>query len=319
MKTENSAKPDAVEVTGTYGALLSTIEVGVGSLLHAYQVPFGGFFLSLNQGFILSHAAKKFRDQPFGRFLPANVSNVASLLKSLSPAGNRLGPMIAISMQGFLHNAGILLLGCNPAGAALGMALLSLWSYVQLASYYYLMFGKKLIDVLDFHLREIRAVFPVEAKHVAIAVAASIALKVFFGVILGIAAFRLSDARFEKYRRRLTGARAATGPDALENGYAGAARASLRDLFNPLFAATLSLMAVFFFLSGSPWQETSFHLIRPLAVGFLIFFGIRIFPARKIAPYLERTRFRGLSRATAKAFRMMGKSEEPVTAFLKRN
>lgn len=309
MGIDLAAEPDAIDIAGSYGALLSMIEVGAGSLLHAFSVPFGGFFLSLNQGFILSRGVKTFRARPCGRFLPLNVSNVAALLKSLSPAGDRLGPMIAISMQGLLYNAGILLFGCNPAGAVLGMMLLSLWSYAQIALYYYLMFGKKLADVFQFHFQEIQTVFPVKAAHVVAAVAGLVLLKIVFGAALGVAAFRLPDRWFEKYRDRiLKFYRPPVGRQAKETR-GSAMGASLKDLLNPLFVSTFFLMAAFFALSGTPWQEAAFYLIRPLAAGFLIYFLIRIFPARKIAPYLEKTRLRGLSRATAKALEAMRESE----------
>ena len=46
-----------VEILGNYGALLSMIEVGLGSILHSMHVPFSGLFLSLNQGYLLCRVA----------------------------------------------------------------------------------------------------------------------------------------------------------------------------------------------------------------------------------------------------------------------
>lgn len=309
MGAESATEPDAIDVAGSYGAFLSMIEIGLGSLLHAFSVPFGGFFLSLNQGFVLSRGVKTFRARPFGKFLPLKVSNVAALLKSLSPAGERLGPMIAISMQGLLYNAGIVVFGCNPAGVVLGMTLLSLWSYVQIALYYYLMFGKKLVDVFQFHFQEIQSVLPVKAGHVVAAVAGGILAKILLGAILGVVAFCLPDRLFEKYRNRILKFYRPPVRGHSKENYGSVMGASLKDLLSPLFIATFMLMGAFFVLSATPWQEAVFYLIRPLAAGFLVFFLIRIFPVQKIAPYLEKTRFRGLSRAIAKAFEAVRKVE----------
>ena len=41
-------KDSQVDVVGTHAAMLSISEVGLGSLLHAFHIPFSGYFLSLN-------------------------------------------------------------------------------------------------------------------------------------------------------------------------------------------------------------------------------------------------------------------------------
>ena len=42
-----------IEKISAAAALLSLTEIGLGSLLHSFKIPFAGHFLSLNQGFIL--------------------------------------------------------------------------------------------------------------------------------------------------------------------------------------------------------------------------------------------------------------------------
>jgi hypothetical protein len=76
------------EEIGKKAALLSIVEIGLGSFLHAFSIPFAGHFLSLNQGFILTRAAIETND----RRSPGIISAVAALLKSLSPAGKKLTP-----------------------------------------------------------------------------------------------------------------------------------------------------------------------------------------------------------------------------------
>ena len=48
------------------------------------------------------------------------VSLLAASLKSLSPTGNRLRPMLAIALQGIFYTTAISMLGWNIAGILLG-------------------------------------------------------------------------------------------------------------------------------------------------------------------------------------------------------
>ena len=307
MQTQ-SEEPNLIDVAGTYGAFLSMIEIGLGSLIHAFNIPFGGFFLSLNQGFVLSRSIKTFREYDFCKSLPLYISNITALLKSLSPAGNRLGPMIAIAMQGLLFNIGIFIFGCNLFGAMIGVTLLSLWSYFQIGLYFYLMFGKKLIDVFNFHFQEIQRVFPLEASDVFWAVGLLILLKIILGILLSFFAFTLHDQNYQNYQRKILKAYRPRNNLHTEQNVGQALRGSLKDLFSPIFIITFLLMATFFVLSGSSWQETTFYLIRPLAIGFLLFFSIRVFPVKKIIPHLAKTRLRKLSLSLAKAFDVIKKN-----------
>ncbi|MFM8268834.1 MAG: hypothetical protein ACKN9V_01485, partial [Pseudomonadota bacterium] len=95
-------------ITGVYAGILSLVEIGLGGLLHGMKIPFAGTFLSLNQGFFLTRLIKLNCFSPDARTLPFRVSNITALLKSLSPAGKKLLPMLAISAQGFLFSFGTL-------------------------------------------------------------------------------------------------------------------------------------------------------------------------------------------------------------------
>lgn len=137
---------ERVEILGKYGAILSLMEIGLGSLLHVFHIPFGGHFMSLNQGYLLCRLSI----QTQVRWMPYHVSNVAAVLKSLSPAGQKLGPMLSLSMQGLLFSMGTGLFGINLVGLILGMVLLSFWAFIQPLVTYYFFFGDKLIDAADF-------------------------------------------------------------------------------------------------------------------------------------------------------------------------
>src|ERR1700733_6107373 len=105
-KLEKKAIPQSFDIGAFYAMQLSLMEVGLGSLLHVFHIPFSGFFLSLNQCFVLNRALlfSIASGSTAGRFIPMTVSNTAAIIKTLSPYGKKFTPMLAISMQGLLFN-----------------------------------------------------------------------------------------------------------------------------------------------------------------------------------------------------------------------
>lgn len=137
-------RPESEEI-GRYAAIQSIAEIGLGSVVHSLHLPLGGHLLSLNQGFILTLAGRRVTGgRAEGMSRTTGIATVAAVLKSLSPAGKKLTPMLAISVQGFLYALGLGLLGLNTLGASLGMILLSLWGFLQPSIVGYLVFGKAL-------------------------------------------------------------------------------------------------------------------------------------------------------------------------------
>ena len=96
---------DNTEEIGKQIASLALIEVGLGSLLHSLKIPLSGHFLSLNQTAFLSRSSFKLNSKK----APLEISLTASILKSLSPAGKKLTPMLAIAAQGLLFYIGIMI------------------------------------------------------------------------------------------------------------------------------------------------------------------------------------------------------------------
>jgi hypothetical protein len=129
-------------------ATLSATEVALGSLVHGFKIPLGGHLLSLNQGLILTWCVRRLRARVASVQAINSISLTSGALKALSPMGNRLGPMLAISMQGLLYSCGVLLLGANFAGALAGMFLLALWGVLQPVLVAWLLFGRSVFDGL---------------------------------------------------------------------------------------------------------------------------------------------------------------------------
>lgn len=246
-----------VKQIGDYGAILGLVEVGAGSVVHGLHLPFGGHFLSLNQGYILARATLKSRDSS----LAVPVSNIAAVLKSFAPAGKKFGPMLSLSVQGLLFRTG-LLLGVNPLGITLAMVLLSLWGFIQPFITYYVLFGKTLLLAASFWAREIQSVFSVTEEDLMTLAALLIGTKALIAAGLGFIALKRRDDPLEIGE----GKAPPTSPKGSALGMA------LRDLTRPLFLFSLALTGVFLYFSQHDWTEILWYLLRPLGIGFVLFY-----------------------------------------------
>lgn len=245
-----------VKILGHYGGLLSAIEVGLGSLLHSLHVPFAGIFLSLNQGYLLCRVAILTRNPWTGY----SVSNIAAVLKSLAPAGKKLGPMLSLSMQGLLFNLGTLF-GVNPFGLSLGMILLSFWSFVQPVITYYLFFGDTIVDLAKFIYEKS---LPYGGEYLLYGV---IMAKALTAVILAMIAWKnkghsLTQDKFLEHKPLPQ----KQGPPLL---------LALKDLAHPLFLLSLLGTGIFLYFSHHSMSEIIWKLMRPLALGFIFFYFSR--------------------------------------------
>lgn len=268
-----------IEALGNYGAFLSLIEVGLGSILHTFKIPFTGLFLSLNQGYLLCRVTIKTRDKWIGY----SVSNIAAVLKSLSPAGNKLGPMLSLSMQGLLFVSG-LTLGINPVGLSVGMILLSFWSFVQPLVTYYIFFGEKLIDAAKFLYEKTLPFHGISPENLWWIFASIVLIKAIASVVLAIMAWKNQgeDSRQEKLVNFAKPKATVTGSPLV---------LAMKDLLKPLFLISLATTAIFLFFSQHEWAQIIWYLMRPVAIGFIFFYISRTLTLDRWLLRLNGTRF----------------------------
>ncbi len=267
---------------GKKAALLSSVEIGLGSLLHAFSIPAAGHFLSLNQGLILTRASIETGD----RRAPVLISTASALLKSLSPAGKKLTPMLAISVQGQLFGLGIYLLGNNFAGHLLGMTLLGLWGFIQPLALYFLIFGKDLVALFRFYLIETNKWISVTEDDILKIVLTCLALKFVLGIACVILAHRIKPESLARYSEWIKNRAPAMKPK-MNRSSNSVYRNSLQDLFQPIFLFSYGLMLLFYFYSGSSHAEIIWWSLRPLAIAYLLFLAIRIFPVERVSNFLK--------------------------------
>lgn len=291
-----------VEILGKYSAMLSVIEVALGSLLHALHVPFAGNFLSLNQGYLLCRASLEARNRgtaPVGY----GVSNVAAVLKSLAPAGKKLGPMLSLSMQGLLFAVGEGIFGANLVGLGLGMALLSLWTFLQPLITYYLFFGSELWKAVQYLFEKSVPYTGLSLRDLGLILAGVVLVKMAAAVGLAWLACQ-SQGAVEALQDKLLALAKERGAGPLEGEAPtrlGALRLAVRDLFRPLFLVSLAITALFLWFSQREGGETFWILLRPLAVGFLFFYFSRTLTLDRWLARLHGTRGETFARACQRA------------------
>ncbi len=130
---------------GLFGGAAGGLEMTAGAALHAAKVPLRGMAMSSLQAAMMVFAGTGL-SQP-GRVVW--VPFISGGLKALSPAGNRVRPMIAIIMQGLLFGGAVQGLGWNFPGLAVAGALVGAWAALQGFLLQYLMMGPELIRAYD--------------------------------------------------------------------------------------------------------------------------------------------------------------------------
>ncbi|MGE0632825.1 MAG: hypothetical protein AB7O96_10470 [Pseudobdellovibrionaceae bacterium] len=282
LKQDISSKSEteiAAEGISHLAAQLTLVEVVLGAFIHGLKIPFGGNLLSLNQGFFMTRAVKLSKQSRAQAVrYPIYISTIVGLLKSLSPAGNKLGPMLSISAQGFLFSFGILLLGVGLAGQIFGMALLSLWAFVQPVLTLLLFFGKDLITAFEFYLQKLNSTLGLEPLFFLNVFLAVVSVKVILACMIPILMYKKSEEELEKWIQPWA-QKAGTQFKKIEMNPASSNWASvwmaLRDLRKPFFLFSLLIMIVFFAFTESDYLSLVWKSLRPLAIAFLFFYVSR--------------------------------------------
>jgi len=283
---------------GPHCAFLSLTEVGLGGLLHNFKIPLTGHFLSLNQIFILARGSLQSQRKKAG----AEISTVVAILKSLSPMGKKLTPMLGISMQGILFSLGTMLFGINFFGLLVGGVLASLWGFVQPLLLLYLLFGEQSINVTEFYLNEWSKFSPVTLEIIWFVVFGVIILKILLAMVLiSIAPYAWGDALF---RRQEAWAKIKTINLEHKNN-ASPFKSAMKDLCHPLFIVSFLLSFIFLFLAQVSWSKMIWLGLRPVAIGFVLFYLVRIFPIGTVVLWLEKKGFTAISSLLSKTLALL--------------
>lgn len=125
------------------GALWAASEIVLGSFLHNLRVPLRGHLLTLVAVALLAATRRRW---PV-RGVAWRAGLVAAVMKSVSPSAVLLGPMIAITMEGLLFEAGVRIGRRGALACAIGGGLAMTWTFLHQVGSLLIAFGPDLVEV----------------------------------------------------------------------------------------------------------------------------------------------------------------------------
>jgi nucleoside-triphosphatase THEP1 len=273
------------EKIALYSAICSGVEIGLGSTLHALHVPLKGHFLALVQNFFLIQFAKELK----GRNLFWIVF-ITSALKSFSPAGAKLRPMLYIFIQGGLFILPITIAGLNIFTVILGSILLGLST----------LFLSLLIDYITFGLPVIVAYLAAISKFLTVIRLESLSV---WGVIIGIILLKIilstliSLTYYFDFSARLSNLKTRFAAEISENSNPVIKKQTVKesvvgavgDLFTIRFAIPFILISlIIFFFSGIAKAAFPTVLMRGIILAWFGFLASRRIDFDRIVLFLEK-------------------------------
>ena len=282
---------------GGYGAGAGAVEMGLGSALHALRLPISGMVLSSLQTAVLTAAGHDLGRRRRVVWVPF----IAAGLKALSPAGSRLRPMLAITVQGLLFGGATGLLGWTLPGVALGGWLVGAWAGAQGVLLQYLFVGEHLLRAYDTLVRWLTAHWDLSPPGLWALIGVWITLGGLVSMTAGLAVHRrraLPERLRTMMDRRLEGLDDTRVPDRRR-----AALAGLRDLTRPVFWLPLLIIGALVLAAGAPWEDLVWMALRAATIGFLAFTLARCVDPRRLAGWLRRRGHWGPAVALERALR----------------
>ncbi len=283
---------------GVYGAGAGAIETTLGSALHGAQVPLRGLALSSLQCVVLVLAGAGLAH----RIRVVWVSFIAAGLKALSPAGNRLRPMLAIAMQGVLFGGSTAVFGWNVLGAAVGGWLVGAWAAAQGIVIQYLLVGTELLRAYQAAVTWLEQTLGLTGPAIGAVIAIWVALHGVASAAVTVYAWRRRT--LPRRVRRIFERGAAGLPVGRKDGsWRSAAALGFRDLARPSFVLPVALIIAIVVAAGATWERAFWIAARASTVGFLIFAGARAVDPQRVVGWLRRRGHWGPALAFSRALR----------------
>ena len=280
---------------GLFGGAAGGLELTLGSMLHAARIPLRGLAMSALQAGMMVFAGRGL-SQP-GRVVW--VPFISGGLKALSPAGNRVRPMIAIVMQGLLFGTMVQALGWNVFALGLGGALVGAWAALQGFFLQYLLLGSEMVRAYDTVVLWLADKWHVTAPGLPWLVGAWTALHAVVVAGVTLAAWRLQQPPARLQRLLETGSALAAPPVSPVHP----AWRRLREFGHWQFWLPLLVVATILMVSGSSWATVAWLVLRFVAVGCLLMAVVSLLRPARWAEQLRRRGWWGPAVAFSGALR----------------
>lgn len=181
---------------GLFGALWGVVELTLGSYLHVIFPPQANTFLTGvvmgGIGVLIALTGRHFVPRRGSVFL---IAVVTALLKLLSPGGARLGPFVAILMEGALMELALLATrDPRPWPFALGGALAVGWNFFHKFVMMRLVYGGSVVEVYEKMVREGSQMLGIDVSAALAILAILLLVRLVVGAIAGWGAWALGGA-----------------------------------------------------------------------------------------------------------------------------
>ena len=279
---------------GLWGGAAGSIEMSLGSVLHAMKVPLRGAALCSVQAATLTFASARLA--PPGRVVW--VALIAAGLKAFSPGGGRVRPMVAISVQGGLFASAVQLFGWNFFSVALGGAAIGAWAALQGLLLQYLLLGDDLAAAYARAAQWLREAWQIQAPSLPFVIVAWAALHALLASAAAMTAWRLRapPAQLRKILEQETKRASATHPQMTEPHLrAGRGRHALillrriaREFARWHFWVPLLVVSLVLLASGRSWENVGWLVLRFVAAGAVLFSLLSWFQPTRLADALRR-------------------------------
>ncbi len=282
---------------GLFGGAAGGLELTVGSALHATRIPLTGLVMSSLQGAMMVFAGSGL-SQP-GRVVW--VPFISGGLKALSPAGNRLRPMLAIVLQGVWFGASVQVFGWNLLSLALGGALIGAWAALQGFFLQYLMLGGDLLQAYDTLVAWVAREWHLTAPGLPWLIGGWAVLHALIAAGATMTAWWLKQppAALQRIIDREKTSAPAPAP-----AHAGWRR--LREFGRWQFWLPLLIVAAILLGSGRPWAAVAWLALRFVAVGGVLLALVSLLRPASCAEQMRRRGWWGPALAFSGALRRRG-------------
>ncbi|MDI1336277.1 MAG: DUF2478 domain-containing protein [Lacunisphaera sp.] len=277
---------------GLYGGASGGLEMTIGSALHALKLP-SGLVMSSLQAAMMVFAGTGL-SQP-GRVVW--VPFISGGLKALSPAGNRLRPMLAIMVQGLLFGASVQMLGWNFVALGLGGALVGAWAALQGFFLQYLLLGQDLVKAYDTAVLWLADRWHISAPGLPWLVGAWAVLHALVAAGSALTAWKLKQPP-AALQELIEQENLSTPPLPVRRGWQ-----RLREFGQWQFWLPLLVVVAILLSSGQPWESVAWLALRFVAVGCVLIALVSLLRPARWAEHLRKRGWWGPALAFSGALR----------------
>lgn len=269
-----------------FSAIAASIEVVAGSTLHALHIPLKGHFLALVQNYLLIYFGKALQ----GRNL-FWITSITAALKSFSPAGSKIKPMIYIFLQGVIFLLPSKIIGFNFLSVLIGSILMGQFTLFGSFLMDYILFGQAVIDSYINGVDKVLAWFGFNNLSFLQIVCLFVILKIILSLIIASTYFLKKLSKLETWSLRFTNEKKFSSKEYFlaQPKFKVSMKHALIDLLSPAFYLPFILLSLMiFFFSGIDSISFGITILRGLILAWLGFLIARRIDYNKIIQFLEK-------------------------------